>query len=126
MSTKKPEFEVEATLVKDHSVVAGVTRSAIPPRLELVRGPTAPRSLSLSGDEVVIGRSNQANICLESSLLSRRHALIRKLGPEFRLFDLESANGVFLNGVRVHSAGLHEGDTIQIGDVVLVFHEGSG
>jgi pSer/pThr/pTyr-binding forkhead associated (FHA) protein len=38
--------------------------------------------------------------------------------------DLESANGVYLNGVRVHSAGLFEGDTIQIGDVLLMFREG--
>lgn len=126
MSTKKPEFELEATLVKEHSVVSEVGRMAVPPRLDLVRGPLAPRTVSLSSDEVVIGRSNQANICIESSLLSRRHVMIKKLGPEFRLIDLESANGVFLNGVRVHSAGLHEGDAIQIGDVVMLFHEGSG
>jgi pSer/pThr/pTyr-binding forkhead associated (FHA) protein len=42
------------------------------------------------------------------------------------MFDLESSNGVFLNGVRVHSAALHEGDVIQIGDAVLVFREGGG
>jgi hypothetical protein len=29
------------------------------------------------------------------------------------------------NGVKAHSAVLHGGDTIQIGDVVFVFHEGS-
>jgi hypothetical protein len=30
---------------------------------------------------------------------------------------------VYLNGVRAHSAVLHDGDTLQIGDVVFVFHE---
>lgn len=126
MSTKKPEFDLETTLVKDHSVVSGLSRQATPPRLDLMRGPGAPRTLVLTGNEVVIGRSHQANICIESSLLSRRHAMIKQTGAEFRLSDLDSANGVFLNGVRVHSAGLHEGDTIQIGDVVLVFREGVG
>ncbi|MFZ5894552.1 MAG: FHA domain-containing protein [Myxococcota bacterium] len=124
MSKNKPEFDVESTLVKDHSVIAGFERAAVPPRLELVRGPQAPRTLPLGPGETVIGRSHQANICIESSLLSRRHIAIKKQGPEFRLNDLDSANGVFLNGVRVHSAGLHEGDTIQIGDVVFVFREG--
>ncbi|MFT3723991.1 MAG: FHA domain-containing protein [Hyphomonadaceae bacterium] len=126
MSNDKPPFDFETTLVKDHSVIAGVNRDAVPPRLELARGPGAPRTLALGPDETVVGRSHQANICIESSLLSRRHISIRRSGPEFRLNDLESANGVFLNGVRVHSAGLHEGDTIQIGDVVFVFREGVG
>ena len=124
MSQRKPDFEPEATLVKDHSVIGGVSREAVPPRLELVRGPMAPRTLPLGLDETVVGRSHQANICIESSLLSRRHVSIKKTGPEFRWRDLDSANGVFLNGVRVHSASLHEGDTIQIGDVVFVFREG--
>lgn len=107
-------------------MVAGVERPATLPGLEMVRGAGAPKLWSLIGDETVIGRSNQVNICIESSLLSRRHAEIRRHGPEFRLTDLDSANGVFLNGVRVHSVGLHEGDTIQIGDAVFVFHEGTG
>jgi pSer/pThr/pTyr-binding forkhead associated (FHA) protein len=126
VSKDKPDFDLETTVVKDHSVIAGVGRSAVPPRLELVRGPEAPRTLPLGLHETVVGRSHQANICIESSLLSRRHIVIKKTGPEFRLNDLDSANGVFLNGVRVHSAGLHEGDTIQIGDVVFVFREGAG
>jgi hypothetical protein len=32
---------------------------------------------------------------------------------------------MFLNGIKTHSAVLREGDTIQMGDVVFVFHEGS-
>ncbi|HWA76201.1 MAG TPA: FHA domain-containing protein [Polyangiaceae bacterium] len=126
MANIKPSFESESTLVKDHSVVGEAPRRATLPRLEMVRGLGAPRRWELTSEETVIGRSTQANICIESSLLSRKHAAIHKRGPEFRLTDLDSANGVYLNGVRVHSAGLHEGDTIQIGDAVFTFHEGSG
>ena len=112
--------------MREHSVVASMERPASPPRLALARGPGAPRDYPLSAAETVIGRSTQAGICIESSLLSRRHVAIHKVGPEYRLTDLDSANGVYLNGVRVHSAGLHEGDVIQIGDLVFAFHEGSG
>jgi pSer/pThr/pTyr-binding forkhead associated (FHA) protein len=45
---------------------------------------------------------------------------------QFTLVDLESRNGVYLNGVKVHSALLHDGDNIQLGTVVFVFHEGRG
>jgi pSer/pThr/pTyr-binding forkhead associated (FHA) protein len=126
VANDKPSFDAENTLVKDHSLVGQVERPATPPALEMVRGAGAPKLWSLIGETTVIGRSNQANICIESSLLSRKHVEIRRRGPEFRLMDLDSANGVYLNGVRVHSAGLHEGDTIQVGDSVFIFHEGSG
>jgi hypothetical protein len=124
VANNKPNFDAEVTLVKDHSVVGEVERPATLPWLEMVRGAGAPKLWTLSVGETVIGRSNQANICIESSLLSRKHVEVRRSGPEFRLRDLDSANGVYLNGVRVHSVGLHEGDTIQIGDVVFIFHEG--
>jgi pSer/pThr/pTyr-binding forkhead associated (FHA) protein len=124
VANDKPSFDSETTLVKDHSLVGQVDRPATLPCLEMVRGAGAPKLWSLIGEETVIGRSSHANICIESSLLSRKHVEIRGKGPEFRLTDLGSANGVYLNGVRVHSAGLHEGDTIQIGDAVFIFHEG--
>jgi len=94
------------------------------PRLEQVRGPGAPREFVLDLDETIVGRGNQSTVCVESSLLSRRHLSIRRQGPEFRCQDLDSQNGVFVNGVKAHAAVLHEGDTLQIGDVVFVFHEG--
>ena len=68
-------------------------------------------------------RSNQATLHIDSALLSRRHVAIKTNGPEHRLYDLDSANGVYVNGIKAHSAILHDGDTVQIGDVVLVFHE---
>jgi pSer/pThr/pTyr-binding forkhead associated (FHA) protein len=32
---------------------------------------------------------------------------------------------VFLNGVKIHSATLREGDNIQLGDVIVIYHEGT-
>lgn len=115
--------ELESTQAGDISIVAGLSARKKPPTLEQVRGPGSPRSFPLSIDETVIGRGQQANITIESSLLSRRHMVVRRAGPELSCVDLDSANGVYLNGVRAHSAVLHDGDTLQIGDVVFVFHE---
>jgi pSer/pThr/pTyr-binding forkhead associated (FHA) protein len=93
------------------------------PTLEQIRGPGAPRRFALAIDETVVGRGQQANVTIDSALLSRKHVVFRRRGPELSLADLDSANGVYVNGVKAHSAVLHEGDTIQIGDVVFVLHE---
>lgn len=115
--------EAEATLAGDVSIVESVGRARRLPSLEQVQGPGAPQRYSLSLAETVIGRGTQANITIDSALLSRRHVAVRRAAPEHSFVDLGSANGVFLNGVRAHSAVLHDGDTLQIGDVVFVFHE---
>jgi pSer/pThr/pTyr-binding forkhead associated (FHA) protein len=114
----------DTTVAGDLSIVSAVELSRKKPRLEQVRGPGAPRIHPLPLDENVIGRSSQATICIESTLISRKHLAVKRSGAEFRCQDLESANGLYLNGVKAHSAILHDGDTLQIGDVVFVFHEG--
>lgn len=116
------ENDFDSTVAGDVSLVA-VDKKHRTPWLDQVRGPGAPREFSLGPGETIVGRSNQATLHIESALLSRRHVAIRKNGPEHRLYDLDSANGVYVNGVKAHSAILHDGDTVQIGDVVLVFHE---
>jgi pSer/pThr/pTyr-binding forkhead associated (FHA) protein len=93
--------------------------------LQQLEGPGAPKTYILELDETVIGRSVQAHISIDSTLLSRRHLALRKRSGEFRAHDLDSSNGVFLNGVKIHSAVLREGDALQIGDVLLIFHEGT-
>jgi pSer/pThr/pTyr-binding forkhead associated (FHA) protein len=121
--SKSPEDDIESTMAGDVAIVAGLPTSRKLPTLEQVRGPGAPRRFGLALVETVVGRGTQANVTIDSALLSRRHVVFRRNGPEVTLADLESANGVYVNGVKAHSAVLHEGDTIQIGDVVFVLHE---
>jgi hypothetical protein len=116
------EDDLESTVAGDVSIVS-VGRRHRSPWLEQIRGPGAPREFALGPGETVVGRSTQATLHIDSALLSRRHVAIRTHGPEHRLQDLDSANGVYVNGVKAYSAVLHDGDTLQIGDVVLVFHE---
>ncbi len=93
--------------------------------LQQVQGPGAPRDFVLELDEVILGRSLQAHISVESALLSRQHVALRRAGPEYSCVDLGSKNGFYLNGVKAHSAVLREGDTLQMGDVVLIYREGA-
>jgi len=50
--------------------------------------------------------------------------LLTRSGPEYTCEDCDSTNGIYLNGVRVQSAVLREGDQIQISDVVFIYHDG--
>lgn len=98
-----------------------------PCSLEMVTGPGAPRTYELYRDEVVVGRAIDADIPINSTDLSRKHiALKRSAHGQYTVVDLDSRNGLYLNGVKVHSALLHDGDNLQLGTVVLIFHEGRG
>jgi ABC transport system ATP-binding/permease protein len=72
---------------------------------------------------MVVGRDQKAAITLPSTNVSRRHALIKCRPHEVSIHDFESRNGVFLNGIKVHSAVLRQGDILQLADVVLEFCE---
>ena len=92
--------------------------------LEQVEGPGAPRRIPLEKNEVVIGRASGAGIELASTMVSRYHALLTRRGTDYVLRDNDSQNGVFLNGVKIHSAVLREGDVIQAADCAFVYREG--
>jgi pSer/pThr/pTyr-binding forkhead associated (FHA) protein len=121
--SKQRDSDPDPTAAGEFSIVPGAPHSHKHPALEQVRGPGAPRRFGLAIAETVVGRGQQANVTIDSPLLSRRHVVFRRQGPELSLADLDSSNGVYVNGVKAHSAVLHEGDTIQIGDVVFVLHE---
>jgi len=71
--------------------------------------------------EAVIGRDPECDVRLDGARVSRRHARFARSGPLWLLTDLDSKNGVSLNGRRVKSAALSAGDVIRIGDFVGVF-----
>ncbi|MCV7030178.1 ATP-binding cassette domain-containing protein [Mycobacterium sherrisii] len=68
-----------------------------------------------------IGRATDNDIVIQDVLASRHHAFLIQtpLGTEIR--DAHSVNGTFVNGVRVGSAVIAEGDVVTIGNVDLVF-----
>ncbi|UMB72421.1 FHA domain-containing protein [Mycobacterium paraterrae] len=74
---------------------------------------------------LTIGRANDNDIVIQDVLASRHHAFLvdSPLGAEIR--DANSINGTFVNGVRVGSAVLNEGDVVTIGNIDLVYSDGN-
>jgi FHA domain-containing protein len=73
-------------------------------------------------DGAVLGRGEQADIQLEDSFASTRHARLVPSGDVMVLEDLGSTNGTYLNGEPLRGAApLHEGDRIRIGDSEFSF-----
>ncbi len=91
--------------------------------LELLEGEGPLREISVGTGELVIGRGAETHFRLNSKRASRLHAFFRVSGTDCVLRDNDSHNGVFLNGVKVYSAVLREGDVIQVADSVFVYHE---
>jgi ABC-type multidrug transport system ATPase subunit len=83
--------------------------------------PSRSGALQKPAGSVTIGRATDNDIVIQDVLASRHHAFLTQtpLGTEIR--DAHSVNGTFVNGVRVGSAVLTEGDVVTIGNVDLVF-----
>lgn len=70
----------------------------------------------------VVGRAAGTDISLSDAYTSSEHARFRQVGERWMLDDLESMNGSYINGQRVRgSQSLADGDTVQLGRVVLQF-----
>ena len=81
----------------------------------------------LQDSALVLGRSPECDICLESAGISRRHAELREKGDIFVLQDLGSSNGTHLNDHRITGpTPVKDGDLVRVGDVVFKFHEPQG
>lgn len=75
----------------------------------------------LEGAQVLVGRSVESELVLTDDGVSRRHALFTLDGPTYSVKDLGSANGTFVQGVRVvGSRSLADGDQIQVGPTALL------
>ncbi len=85
-----------------------------------VNGMTHP----VPNDGTVIGRGNEADLKIEDPGISRRHAQvsIHRNGGDttVSIVDLESTNGIILNGHRVTTAVVADGSEIRMGNTVMV------
>jgi len=73
---------------------------------------------------LLIGRLDNCDIVLDSPEVSRRHAMIRQVGDQYFIEDLDSSNGTYLNDEPIKTAQLDEGDLIQISNYRLLFQGG--
>ncbi len=92
---------------------------------EVKQGPGLGEKYVLDANELILGRGDKATLPLDSEEVSRQHAKLTRLEGEYTIEDCGSRNGILLNGLKVHSAVLRDGDQVQLGDVVLNYREGT-
>ena len=80
-----------------------------------------PQVYKLMKDVVIIGRSRECDLPLEDNVSSRKHCQLRAWAGTYLLEDLSSKNGTYVNGSKVESAMLKDGDLISVGDWQLTY-----
>jgi two-component system, NtrC family, response regulator HydG len=91
------------------------------PRLAAIAGPLKGKTFTLVEEETSIGRESANLICLSDPSVSRRHCTVKRVGELFKINDLESLNGTFVNDVPVKERFLEHGDRVRIGDYTFSF-----
>ena len=89
--------------------------------LVVTRGPNAGSRMSLTKPVTTIGRHPDSDIFLDDITVSRRHAEFVHDASGYRVRDVGSLNGTYLNRGRIDAAALTGGDEVQIGKYRLVY-----
>ena len=120
-----PEVEPGATMIYKPKAAHQETQAVAPEELGMERELV---SLSVDGTRhevtkrhVLIGRSKECDIQLSDPNVSRRHAELRQEGASYWIVDLDSTNGIEVNGQRTKRAKLEGGDRIVLGSTELTF-----
>ncbi|MBK8726421.1 MAG: FHA domain-containing protein [Holophagaceae bacterium] len=87
----------------------------------LVQESSGVREFELVDNEIHIGRELDNTLRLADPSISRHHCLIRRTTTGYEVQDLQSSNGVLLNGSRVQTAPIRDGDRITLGQMQLTF-----
>jgi signal transduction histidine kinase len=91
------------------------------PRLIAIKGTDEGKQFDLIDAQVSVGRDSGNRIRLHDTEVSRRHAEFRQTSDGYRVTDIGSANGTFVNGQSIKDVLLRPGDQVQIGQTVLVY-----
>lgn len=119
-----PNNRIETACVSlDDIIFLGSYRLPVTRLVELAREAEKNKELSFPEDKSVItlGRDPGCDVTFDASQVSRQHARISKVEDRYKIEDLSSANGVFVNGTKVKSAWIVEGDLIGLGSYRFTF-----
>jgi hypothetical protein len=94
-----------------------------PGRYIEVRGHDSALLIALGRDVIHVGRGLAADLRLDESSVSRRHAILVPRASGARILDDRSSYGTFVNGRRIQQTELYDGDVIVLGRVMLRYLE---
>jgi nitrogen-specific signal transduction histidine kinase len=92
--------------------------------LFVIQGADQGKRFEFKSSPVALGRENSNAIRLHDTEVSRRHAELRQEDEAYRIVDLGSANGTYVNGQLTDQGLLHSGDRLQLGQTVMLYNEG--
>jgi len=85
-------------------------------RIEILKGNDAGAQFKITGSTVRLGRSADSDIVVTDASVSRNHAELIRVNESFVIKDLNSSNGVFVNGKKIKEHYLASGDVFSIGN----------
>ena len=85
------------------------------------RGPNAGSRFVLDAEVTSLGRHPDSEVFLDDITVSRRHAVVNRIGGGYEVADAGSLNGTYVDHHRVDRAPLHHLADVQIGRFVLLF-----
>jgi DNA-binding NtrC family response regulator len=91
-------------------------------RVIVIEGPDAEREFELDPNlpsRILLGTSEVCELRLTDPTVSRRHAAFQPAGKRFRLTDLDSTNGTFVDGVKIVEVYVRGGETVRCGSTAL-------
>jgi hypothetical protein len=123
----EPDEQVEpgATMIYKPRTPPQATEAASPVELGLEREVAVlswdGHTMRVDKRRVVLGRSRECDIQVEDANVSRRHAELRQEGAAYWIVDLDSTNGIEVNGRRIKRAKLDSGDIVTVGSTDITF-----
>jgi Inner membrane component of T3SS, cytoplasmic domain len=97
------------------------------PELQVLNGSLQWKTIPIAGARFLIGRKDSCHLILRDGWVSREHTLIMEPKPgEFRVQDLDSENGTFLNGERIRDTSMKHGDVLRVGRTEMRFMQHTG
>src|SRR6185437_3555338 len=93
--------------------------------LFVIQGDDQGKRFELKSKPMALGRDQSNPIRLHDTEVSRRHAELRPVDDTYRIVDLGSANGTYVNGQAIDQAPLRSGDRLQLGQTVMLYNAGS-
>ena len=97
-------------------------------KLVCLSGPRAGDEYQLTDEIIKVGRSTESQIMLEDQFASRHHAEIQRVETAYKIVDLGSKNGIYVNGDRLASGSsmwLQDGAEIQLASTLFRFQDPS-
>lgn len=116
-------FDPTACLDERVRHTAAGTDPVVPGRYIQLDGPDRTLLIPLGSEPIHIGRGLSADLHLDESSVSRRHAILVPRPTGARILDDRSSNGTYVNGRRIQQADLANGDVIMLGRIMLRYLE---